>query len=45
MGSDATSSSLKPLGTQILERDSSGEKVEDGGSGSITISDRSSAPT
>jgi hypothetical protein len=43
MGSAATSSNLKPFGTRILERESSGEKVVDRGSGSIVISERSSA--
>jgi ABC-type oligopeptide transport system substrate-binding subunit len=45
MGSAATSSNLKPSGTQILERDSSGEKVDAGGSESILISERSSTTT
>jgi hypothetical protein len=43
MGSAATSSNLKPFGTRNLEREPSGEKVVDKGSGSILISERSSA--
>ena len=43
MGSAATSSNLNPSGTRIVDRESSGEKVDEDGSGFILISERSCA--